>query len=171
MRNSLFGGYPYGDPKSQEVFPNRLEINLVDGKVSVHVNTETYILTEEDDFKDFILDRLFDYSNALSIAEQQVRDLQVDYPFIPQDLGFEETDVVFEGDGFVPKCYKKGKHLLGRVAGTDHDWFLSEHGIIKLETANIAFTVFRSLGVIDGEEVEKEVIIDSNYLNKLKEEE
>lgn len=163
MRKSLFGGYPHEGIKSLEVYPNRIPTSIVDEKVSAFIDAKYYpqytgVETAEE-MKDFLLDRLHDVNTALGIAEQQIRDIQHEYPFIPQDFNFEETEIKFPGEGFVPTCYKKGPHLLARVVDAEHDWFLSGLGKITIPNAQIAYIVLRSLGVISDEEFAKDVEI------------
>lgn len=75
---SIFKGYPFGEPISQKIFPQsqRPYGQVIDkaAKDELTVPAEVVGL----------------YSHALHEAETQVRDLQTQYPFIPEDYGFVE---------------------------------------------------------------------------------
>jgi hypothetical protein len=154
MRKSLFGGYPHEGIKTAEVFPNRVKTSIVEERVFADIDTDKYPMWIDSQSperqRDFFMDRLHDANTALGIAEQQIRDIQAEYPFIPQDFGFEETTLKLTDEGFSPTCYAKGAHMLARIEDTT--WMITgvtEKGIkIILPNAHIAFLVLRSMGVI-----------------------
>lgn len=150
IRKNLFGGYPYGEPKS-------LELLKPENRSSFEGATDT---------------EAADYINvchkALDTAEQQILDLQATYPFIAQDFGFNETEEKMGDDsGFMPTCYKKGKYLLARIPGTDNDWFISGIGKVFIPNTEWAYIIFRSLGIITEEEVAEEVIISGETIKDI----
>lgn len=160
LRKSMFGGYPHVGIKSQETFPNRIPTRIVEEKVMALIDAKFYpdwSKCENDSQKvDFLLDRIHDYNIALGLAEQQLKDIAAEYPFIPQDFNFVETDEKFGGDGFQPQCYKRGKYLIARV--DDHCWFIAGIGKVMLSNSQMAFIVLRSLGIISDEEFSQEEI-------------
>lgn len=164
MRQSLYGGYPFDGVKSQEILPNRVGTHITDGKVGFIYDTSKFTIEKEDDpehQKSFAMDRAHDFSVALNVAEQQILDIYAamrGYPFIPQDFGFEETDIILKENEYSPKVYKKGDFLITNFE--DQTWLLSgpesmSNAKIKLDNSHIAFTVLRSLGVISDEELEQ----------------
>jgi hypothetical protein len=160
IRKNLFGGYPYVEPKSLEVFPaiNRASFSGIGGHVT-NPKLGNQELTEQ-----FIIS----YNKALDTAEQQILDLQAEYPFIPNDFGFNETEEKMGDDsGFMPTCYKKGKYLLARIPGTDNDWFISGIGKVFIPNTEWAYIIFRSLGIITEEEVAEEVIISGETIKDI----
>lgn len=157
IRKNLFGGYPYGEPKSLETFPaeNRASFSGV-GENVTNPNLNNQELVEQ---------HIIAYNKALNIAEQQILDLQAIYPMLPQDFGFEETEEKMGDDsGFMPTCYKKGKYLLASIPGTDNDWFISGIGKVFIPNTEWAYIIFRSLGIITEEEVAEEVIISGETI-------
>jgi hypothetical protein len=97
--HSTSKGYPYTYVVSRERFPNRPTVNIGftndEGaevrRVVVGVNPEVYPGVDDSNFKDFILNRLFDYNESLRDCEQQVTDLLSEAPFIPEEFGFEKV--------------------------------------------------------------------------------
>jgi hypothetical protein len=167
MRKSLFGGYPHDGIKTQEVFPNRVKTSIVENRVFADIDTTVYPAwidqQSPEQQRDFFMDRLHDANTALGIAEQQIRDMHAEYPFIPQDFGFEETTLKLTDEGFSPTCYAKGKHMIARI--DDDNWMITgiaEKGIpVGLHNAHIAFLVLRSLGVVSDADFEEELEFSS----------
>lgn len=150
IRKNLFGGYPYGEPKS-------LEVLKPEDRGSFEGATDAYAVAYIDTCH-----------KALDTAEQQILDLQATYPFIAQDFGFNETEEKMGDDsGFMPTCYKKGKYLLARIPGTDNDWFISGIGKVFIPNTEWAYIIFRSLGIITEEEVAEEVIISGETIKDI----
>lgn len=93
--------YPYHQVESIEQFKNRPELTIVDGKVIMLVDVNIYprfkdITIDSEGAAenkqlmiDFLMDRLFDYSEALKTAEDQIKELLSEDPFIPEQFGFE----------------------------------------------------------------------------------
>lgn len=167
MRKSLFGGYPHEGIKSQELFPNRVGTYLKEGKVHMIYDRAQYTFPDAvEQQKDWCMDRIHDYGNALNIAEQQILDMRAPYPFIPDDFGFTETDFIINPEGFSPTCYSKGKHMIANVE--ESSWMITGitngSGItIDLPNAHIAFITLRALGVVTDKEFdEPELILVEN---------
>lgn len=161
MKKSMFAGYPHdGKVKSAETFPNRIPTRIVEGKVMAHINDNFYPdwkdCGEDHDKVDFLLDRIHDYNTALDIAEQQILDIAAEYPFLPQDFGFLETDDKFAGEGFQPQCYRKGRYLIARI--DDDHWFVAGIGKIMMPSSQVAYIVLRSLGIITDEEFSEDEV-------------
>lgn len=156
MRKSLFGGYPHNGIKSLEILPNRVGATLVSGKVMLVMNKEHFTFPKSiESQRDFCFDRIYDYTNALAIAEQQISDMQAEYPFIPQSFGFQETDLILNPHGFSPTCYTKGKYMIANVE--DYKWIITGvnngDGItIDLPNIDVAFITLRALGVISDDQ-------------------
>lgn len=73
---SIFKGYPYGEPISYKIFPleNRPVGQQIDKAAKDGIGLPAEIVAQ--------------YSKALHEAEEQVKDLQREYPFLPEDYGF-----------------------------------------------------------------------------------
>ena len=159
-RKSLFGGYPHSGIKSQEAFKpqSRLYPELHEGKIGIRMDLAIYpnfpTGSNDTELKDFLLDRIADYDQALNIAEQQIRDIGAEYPFIPEDFGFELTEMRADTgpDRYNPPMYRKDNFVIARIE--DHKWLLADAGskLVDLPNAHIAYIVLRSLGVITDEE-------------------
>lgn len=86
-------GYPHIGPISREIFKNRPIVEQMnDGKIQVTIDEAIWGNIEDkgprNDFEDFLLHRLFDYSEALKAAEDQITDMLHEDPFVPEDFGF-----------------------------------------------------------------------------------
>lgn len=93
-------GYPYDIIISKERFKNRLGLLLdrsKNNRIQLTVDKATYpsfpgvtwyhrFFTGQ--LIDFLFFRLFDYAEALTVAENQIEDLLTEGPFIPEDFGF-----------------------------------------------------------------------------------
>lgn len=166
MRPSLFGGYPHEGIKSIEVFPNRIFTDIVDNKVVSEIDQEIYPQIKDvkntEDMRDFLLDRIHDYNHALNIAENQIRDMRVEYPFQPVDFGF--TEITGDNDRYLGG-YFKGIYLAVRDSrGTG--WVFkntssNQETFLNLPNAHIAFITLRAMDIIRDEEfgVPKEIVI------------
>lgn len=94
--HTVDGGYPFVKPVSQGTFPNRMTISmdLIEKQVYIDINKKIFTNAPEwpeklSDLESFFMDRLYDYSQALSAAEGQIEDMLLEQPFVPEDLGFE----------------------------------------------------------------------------------
>src|SRR3990172_7261092 len=88
--------YPFGPPRTKETLPNRMNPELISGKIVLNLDVSKFTnftqasLTDQG-MKDFCLDRIAEYHQALELAEHQIIDMQAATPFIPEDLGFALT--------------------------------------------------------------------------------
>ena len=93
-------GYPYNNIPSIEMFLNRPKIGVSpDNKPFIDWDPETFKDAPSQSewgeketnspFISFLLNRLVDYSESLKIAEDQIRALQEEAPFLPEHFGFE----------------------------------------------------------------------------------
>ncbi len=139
--------YPFGEPLSKTEFTNRFEIKKKGGKIVLdNLDTKVWGEVNEDNLRDFCMFRLFDYSEALKIAEQQIVDMQKPEPFIPQDYGF--SDLVITGKTY----YSKGDCKIARME--DDEWIVQlsdEDTVIFLTMPDkqTAETVLSAMGIIN----------------------
>ena len=94
-------GYPFEQPVSKEKFKVRLyPIVNESGDVRITIDKKCYPDYRPPNwlvrllfvaFPNFLLFRIFDYDQALTSAEHQIEDMLKDYPFIPEDFGFEKV--------------------------------------------------------------------------------
>jgi len=84
-------GYPYNMIQSAFLFKNRPGVKMLeDGKVELDINPEHYAIPETElQETEFVFHRLYDFSEALTIAEEQVKTLLEEMPFIPEEFGFD----------------------------------------------------------------------------------
>lgn len=151
--------YPYGEPVSRLDFPNRIETELVEGKVVASINMTNYpqykTSATDAEMKNFLLDRIHDYSNALARSEQQIVDMQRPEPFIPQDYGFELSMINNQS------YYSNGYYNITR--GTDDVWvfhILRNDTFVNFDLPDkaTAETVLLALGAIKVDEVKSDEV-------------
>jgi hypothetical protein len=147
---SIFKGYPYGEPKSLEIFPteSRPSGQQIEGGVKDDLQIPAAVVAL--------------YSKALHEAEQQVRDLQTDYPFIPEDYGFAEVDVV--GPNTIYKSHDDNV-MMTRMGD---DWIIASGKLSRAITMSIssekeAYTAFKLLGLLESIKTEKDVDNSLNF--------
>ena len=88
--HSLNKGYPFAGVESEKQLPNRIKIVLEkDNIITVDFASFGEPLNESQEQLDFMISRAFDFQEALRTAEQQIKELLTDDPFLPEDLGFE----------------------------------------------------------------------------------
>lgn len=88
--HSLNKGYPYAGVESEKQLPSRIKIILEkDNVITVDFASFGEPLNESKAQLDFMISRAFDFQEALRTAEQQVKELLNEDPFLPEDLGFE----------------------------------------------------------------------------------
>ena len=191
---ALSKGYPFSGCKSQETFKNRPGFTLDgDGAVQIIIDKDIYpdcpplLNTDNDglaftgikdlkkDFeanKAFLLNRLYDYDMALTIAEQQIIDMMHDSPFIPESFGFEvlakpsdihDAPVTIYGSKFRPDI------SLYQDAESINDWVLlrkDEVGFtkipVKLSSQRCAVQLFFALGI----KVQEEKVVEALSLKQ-----
>ncbi len=94
--------YPYDRVETLAIFSNRVSfVQDKEGKVGCSIDLEKYPqlkawnLESEDSAEnkqlmiDFLMDRAFDFQEALKVAENQILELLDEDPFIPEQFGFE----------------------------------------------------------------------------------
>lgn len=94
--------YPYDRVETLAIFSNRVAfVQDKEGKVGCSIDLEKYPqlkawnLETEDSVEnkqlmiDFLMDRAFDFQEALKVAENQILELLDEDPFIPEQFGFE----------------------------------------------------------------------------------
>lgn len=97
--HSTSKGYPFDTVISQERFKFRLSPLLDRGNYKVQITVDPAVYPDFKGIKkimrlfagsviDFLLFRVFDYAEALTVAEQQIKDILTDAPFIPEEFGF-----------------------------------------------------------------------------------
>lgn len=173
LRPAPMGGYPHENVQSQIVFPNRIKTDIIDGKVLMEVNPEFYPQIVSDSFigehwKRFLMDRIHDYNNALGIAENQIRDMRQESPFMPEDFRFEQ---VKNEKGELISAYKKEGWIMVRNNNKEllpynfkwkvQNWKEKKSEPIELSLPNeqIAFVTLRALGIISDADFEKDIEI------------
>lgn len=175
MNRSIQKGYPFDEVKSKELFPNRLNPQMKDNKVGITIDPEVFpdYYTEKQPITDFLLARIYDYHNALDIAEQQIKDMNEEYPFIPEDFNFSPDKLPTQDSDITQKTfYSKGSCLITRAE--DDKWHLVAPGIscrINIKNASTAYTILKALEIISDEEFGETVFsYTERQLEKAKEE-
>jgi hypothetical protein len=94
--HSTTKGYPYEKSISREQLVSR-PILTIDNENRVRMSVEPGAFPRmketmsDEEMLDFLYDRLFDFQEALKIAENQITHILEDSPFIPDDFGFKKT--------------------------------------------------------------------------------
>lgn len=148
----LFKGYPYGEAKSLEIFPlnERPFGQHIDKAVENGVGITAEVVSL--------------YSRALHEAEQQIKDLQTDYPFLPEDYGFVELEMTNSAT-FIQKYKAEGGNVgidrlndsQYRIRATYRE-FVDNDGntveekspidlVISINNEKEAFSAFKTLGL------------------------
>ncbi len=94
--------YPYDRVESMAIFGNRVSFEQSpDGKIGVFIDAEKYpnfknihidsegAIENKQLMIDFLMDRAFDFQEALKVAENQILELLDEDPFVPEQFGFE----------------------------------------------------------------------------------
>lgn len=92
--------YPYDCIESKTIFSNRPEFHQdKEGKVGVLIDIEKYpkfaevsdgeTVDAKQTVIDFLMDRAFDFQEALKVCENQVAELLSEDPFLPEQFGFD----------------------------------------------------------------------------------
>lgn len=162
-------GYPYLEIVTEAVFPNRVKVGMDEnGMVAIDYDKEVFPadIQSASQKEQFLLHRLFDFSEALKVAEDQIRTLLEEEPFIPEEFGFEviAKPVDFANDSpvrvyaskFDPK-YTLYREVQDISSGSfaPENWVLmkkNEDGSfseirVKLPCHRIAYALFYGLGV------------------------
>lgn len=169
--------YPYNGIASQQSFVNRLEIwkdeesNLIGISIDKDVFPDIDTLPE----RDFLLFRLYDYSQALKQAEDQIEELLEEFPFIPEDLGFFVAETI-EGKKFYTLKGREGDVVLARENKGDR-WLVMLQGQAlpvpcSFNSLQMARNFFITVGLIDPEKeegTEYKISIPNEVLDALEE--
>lgn len=165
--HSLVKSLPFIAIASIELFKNRPKIWLGEhGNVFVDIDEKIWGKVEQDDagLKEFAMHRLYDFDQALQMAEGQIIEILKEEPFIPEDFGFEliyKPETIHDSPVRVYESkFCPGLTLHRDVAPPegDHDysvWTLmkkNEDGTfsnqkLKLPCHRIAYAVFFAMGV------------------------
>ncbi len=160
-------GYPYNMIQSAFLFKNRPSVKMLeDGKVELDINPEHYEIPQTElQETEFVFHRLYDFSEALTIAEEQVKTLLEEMPFIPEEFGFEvihRPETINDSPVRVYASKYDPRFTLFRevmdVSSIDdfrpENWVLMKNENeefqeikVKLPCHRIAYAVFYSLGV------------------------
>lgn len=93
--HSTHKGYPYAGVVTKQTMPNRPALSMgEDKKIYIDWNPDEFTQKVDGDgprtqLEDFLLFRLYDYQEALLLAEGQIVDFLSETPFIPEKFGFE----------------------------------------------------------------------------------
>lgn len=89
--HTIDGGFPHEAPASLLFYKNRPKFFLnQEGKVEVSCDAAIFKPWETDqDRIEFLFNRNFQAHEALDVAENQIRDMLREYPFVPESFGFE----------------------------------------------------------------------------------
>jgi len=87
-------GYPFEMVESRRVFTQRPMLSIGDDeKIQLEVNPDEFELPPVSDqrtgFEDFLMFRMIEFQEALTMAENQIQDMLDEHPFIPESYGFE----------------------------------------------------------------------------------
>ena len=176
--HSTHKGYPYSLIQSQHLFHNRPGVyRTEDGRIELDINPEHYEVPQTElQETEFVYHRLYDFSEALTIAEEQIQTLLEEMPFIPEEFGFEvihkpetvhDSPIRIYGSKFNPNVtlfrpvmdpsveaeFKPENWVLMLKNGDDF-----QEVKVKLPCHRIAFAVFYGLGVqIESEQHEADI--------------
>lgn len=161
--HSTSTGYPWDGVRSEAMYKNRFTDHnkvLINETISDH-----YVVIDGNiyDSKDYpvkeLACNLLDAEAALVCAEEQIRDMLAEAPFVPEEFGFVNV-VPAEGDVTVIaiRVYVSAlcpEYSLHRIAGTDYGWKLLKKRSdstfdeveVYLPCHRIAYALFVALGV------------------------
>lgn len=186
--HSTTKGYPYDIIISRDRFKYRLDPILDHankGRILLNISPDVY-----PDFKgikwihrkiagsiiDFLFFRIFDYAEALHVAEQQIEDLLLEAPFIPEEFGFVKIlgpkDVTDNPVKIYTSKYNDNISIF-RNLEEECEWILIEKGDdsafkqTKLHIPNhrIAYAAFTALS-IKIEEINNNIKTETMSQNK-----
>lgn len=169
-RHSLNKGYPYNGVESMRVMQNRPSLRMDEhGKIVInwaeeHFGTVNSKQEDRTDLEDFLLHRLYDFQETLSVAEGQINDILEEKPFIPENYGFElvhkNADITQSPVRIYQSIFDQRYSLFRKPADTTKafnasKWtllFKNQNGIfteteINLPCDRIAYAVFFGLSV------------------------
>jgi hypothetical protein len=153
--------------QSAFLFKNRPGVKMLeDGKVELDINPEHYAVPETElQETEFVFHRLYDFSEALKIAEEQIQTLLEEMPFIPEEFGFEvihrpetisDSPVRVYASKYDPRftLFREVMDVNSMETFRPENWVLMKNENdefqeikVKLPCHRIAYAVFYSLGV------------------------
>lgn len=167
--HGLNKGYPFAGVVSEEQLPNRIKIILEENNV-ITIDFASFCepLNDSTAQLDFMISRAFDFQEALRTAEQQIKELLSEDPFIPEDLGFElahKPATIHDSPVRVYSSKFDDRFTLYREIGDPHDaqWDTSKWILMKkhddgsdkfdkipvrIPNYRIAFALFVAMGVV-----------------------
>lgn len=185
--HSITKGYPYDIIISKDRFKHRLDPILDHankGRILLNIDPQVYL-----DFKgvnwyhrlfagsiiDFLFFRVFDYAEALHVAEAQIEHLLQEEPFLPEDFGFVKIVGPKEIHDNPVKIYTSRYNdntSIFRNLEQDCEWILIEKGDdnafkqtkLQLPNHRIAYAAFVALSV---QVEEKEEINNNQKINNM----
>lgn len=167
--HGLNKGYPFAGVVSEEQLPNRIKIILEENNViTIDFASFGEPLNDSTAQLDFMISRAFDFQEALRTAEQQIKELLSEDPFIPEDLGFElahKPATIHDSPVRVYSSKFDDRFTLYREIGDPHDaqwdtskWILmNKHDDgsdkfdkipVRIPNYRIAFALFVAMGVV-----------------------
>lgn len=182
--HSTSKGYPFETVISQERFKYRLSPLLDRGNYKVQVTVDPAVYPGFKGIKkimrlfagsviDFLLFRVFDYAEALTVAEQQIKDLLTDAPFIPEEFGFfkaiKPLEITDNPAIIYISVYDSNISLFRNTE--DCQWTMVKRTddvftetVITIPNHRIAYAFFYALGV----KVEEKKVINNLLITKKK---
>lgn len=176
--HSTSKGYPYDIIISRDRFKYRMDplIDKKTGKILIRPAAEAYPGFTGFTWLnrlfagwqiDFLMFRIFDYAEALTVAENQIEHLLEEQPFLPEDFGFIKSvgpkEVTDNPTKIYISIYDESLSIF-RNMNEDFEWHLikNEGGAFKdtkLQIPNhrIAYALFFALGIKVEEIKEKEL--------------
>lgn len=167
--HGLNKGYPFAGIESEKQLPNRIKIILEENNIiTVDFASFGEPLNDSQEQLDFMISRAFDFQEALRTAEQQIKELLSEDPFIPEDLGFELLMIPATADSPPIRTYVSkydGRFILYREIGdlNDINWDTSKWILMKkhedgsgkfdkipvrIPNYRIAYALFSAVGLI-----------------------
>jgi hypothetical protein len=167
--HSISKGYPFDKVMSQERFKNRpvIVLNTENYKVESQWDKETFPTYKKPNFLqrllagsiiNFLTFRLFDYAEALIVAENQIKHILQDEPFIPEEFGFVKMlgpkDIKDRPEKIYVSKYNEDITLF-RSPDKNHEWHLLERKaddafkdtVLNLPNHRIAYAAFVALSI------------------------
>lgn len=165
--HSINEGYPFDKIVTAEAMPHRLDCKQgPDGRVLINWDASIFGAHETmEELKDFLIHRLFDYSEALKISEDQIRSLLDEMPFMPEEFNFvliHAPDGIHDSPVRLYQSKFNPEYSLYREVGNpnDENWDASRWMLLKKEGDNvfkpipvllpchrIAYALFYALGI------------------------
>lgn len=179
-------GYPFGNIISLERFCNRVAplIDMGNHKIQITVDPKIYpgfngitklMRLFAGSTIDFLLFRIFDYAEALNVAESQIKAfLQDEMPFIPEDFGFFKAvkpKDIKDNPAVIYVSLFDDSISMFRNNDSDFEWVIvrreeDKFKELKVQLPNhrIAYALFHAISI----KVENKKVINSLSTNKFR---